>query len=70
MYICTNNTLSNNQRNQFDMRESQKISISIIIPVYKVEVYIERCIKSVVTQEGIGSAYNLECILVDDLYTR
>ena len=48
------------------MRENKKISISIIIPVYKVEVYIERCIKSIATQEGIGLAYNLECILVDD----
>ena len=48
------------------MRETQKISISIIIPIYKVESYIERCIESVATQEGIGSAYNLECILVDD----
>ena len=48
------------------MIESQRLNISIIIPVYKVEAYIERCIKSVVTQEGIGSAYNLECILVDD----
>lgn len=45
---------------------NKKINISIIIPVYKVEAYIERCIKSVVTQEGIGSVYNLECILVDD----
>jgi len=42
------------------------MTISVIIPVYKVEAYIERCIKSVVTQEGIGTAYNLECILVDD----
>ena len=48
------------------MKESQRLNISIIIPVYKVENYIERCIKSVVTQEGIGTAYNLECILVDD----
>ena len=48
------------------MRESKKISISIIIPVYKVAAYIERCIKSVTTQEGIGSVYNLECILIDD----
>jgi cellulose synthase/poly-beta-1,6-N-acetylglucosamine synthase-like glycosyltransferase len=47
------------------MRENQRICISIIIPVYKVEAYIERCIKSVATQEGIGLAYNLECILVD-----
>lgn len=48
------------------MGKRQIINISIIIPVYKVEAYIERCIKSVTTQEGIGSAYNLECILVDD----
>lgn len=48
------------------MGEKQIINISIIIPIYKVEAYIERCIKSVATQDGIGSAYNLECILVDD----
>ena len=69
MYISIchiKNILRNNQHNQFDMRENQRINISIIIPIYKVEAYIERCIKSVVTQVGIGSAYNLECILVDD----
>ena len=48
------------------MSKNAIISISIIIPIYKVEPYIERCIKSVGTQEGIGSAYNLECILIDD----
>ena len=48
------------------MRENKIINISIIIPIYKVEAYIARCIKSVATQEGIGSVYNLECILVDD----
>ena len=48
------------------MRKIPKIKISIIIPVYKVEVYIERCLKSIATQEGIGTAYDLECILVDD----
>ncbi len=48
------------------MNKDTKINISIIIPVYKVEAYIERCIESVATQDGIGSAYNLECILVDD----
>jgi len=48
------------------MKKNKIINISIIIPIYKVEAYIERCIKSVATQEGIGSAYNLECILVDD----
>ena len=36
--------------------------ISVIIPVYKVEEYISRCIKSVVDQ----TYSNLEIILVDD----
>ena len=36
--------------------------ISVIIPVYKVEKYLDRCIQSVVDQ--IYS--NLEIILVDD----
>ena len=37
-------------------------SISIIIPIYKVEPYIERCVRSVMTQ----TYTNIECILVDD----
>ena len=48
------------------MRNSTIINISIIIPIYKAEHYIERCLKSIATQEGIGIAYHLECILVDD----
>ncbi|MDO4168367.1 MAG: glycosyltransferase [Lachnospiraceae bacterium] len=36
--------------------------ISIIVPVYKVEAYLDRCIKSIVSQ----SYQNLEIILVDD----
>ena len=36
--------------------------ISVIIPIYKVERYLDRCIKSVVNQ----SYKNLEIILVDD----
>ena len=36
--------------------------ISIIIPVYNVEKYIERCLDSVITQSYV----NLEIILVDD----
>ena len=48
------------------METKHLIKVSIIIPIFKVEAYIERCIKSVAEQDGIGSAYNLECILVDD----
>ncbi len=36
--------------------------ISVIIPIYKVEAYLERCLQSVVSQ----SYHNLEIILVDD----
>ncbi|MCM1508421.1 MAG: glycosyltransferase family 2 protein [Ruminococcus flavefaciens] len=36
--------------------------ISIVLPIYNVEKYLERCIKSVVNQ----SYHNLEIILVDD----
>ena len=38
------------------------IKVSIIIPVYKVEDYIEKCIYSVINQ----TYCNIECILVDD----
>ena len=36
--------------------------ISVVVPVYKVEKYLERCIQSIVTQ----SYGNIEIILVDD----
>ena len=37
--------------------------ISVIVPVYKVEKYLDRCMESIV-----GQTYeNLEIILVDDL---
>ena len=36
--------------------------ISVIVPVYKVEQYLDRCVQSIVTQ----SYDNLEIILVDD----
>ena len=39
-------------------------SISIIIPIYNVEKYIERCILSVMNQKDYDG--ELECILVDD----
>jgi len=40
------------------------MTISVIIPVYKVEAYIRRCIESVIEQEF--DAYRIECILIDD----
>ncbi len=36
--------------------------ISIIVPIYKVEKYLDKCIKSIVSQ----TYSNLEIILVDD----
>ena len=36
--------------------------ISIIVPIYKVEAYLDRCIESIVDQ----TYKNLEIILVDD----
>ena len=36
--------------------------ISVIVPVYKVESYLERCIKSIVSQ----TYPNLQIILIDD----
>lgn len=38
--------------------------ISVIIPVYKVEKYIQRCLESVIAQKCNG--FDIECILVDD----
>ena len=36
--------------------------ISVIVPVYKVEAYLDRCVQSIVDQ----TYTNLEIILVDD----
>lgn len=41
------------------------VSISIIIPVFRVSRYIERCLKSVISQ----TYAHFECILVDDAST-
>ena len=44
-------------------QKRNRITISVIIPVYNVEAYIEDCIRSVMRQTYTGP---LECILVDD----
>lgn len=44
------------------MELQKDITISLIIPVYKVAPYIERCMKSVISQ----TYDHFECILVDD----
>ena len=38
--------------------------VSVIIPVYKVEKYIRRCVQSVIDQNCDG--FSIECIFVDD----
>ena len=38
------------------------VKVSVIIPVYRVEKYLDRCVKSIVNQ----TYRNLEIILVDD----
>ena len=38
--------------------------LSIIIPIYKVEQYVRKCIQSIIEQEDCGAS--IECIIVDD----
>lgn len=40
------------------------LKISVIIPVYKVEKYIRRCLESIIGQENSG--YTIECLIIDD----
>ena len=40
------------------------MDISIIVPVYNVEDFIERCVLSIINQ--VYSDIKIECILVDD----
>ncbi len=37
--------------------------VSVIVPIYKVEVYIERCVRSLITQDYP----HIEIILVNDV---
>lgn len=38
--------------------------LTIIVPIYKVESYIQRCLESVIAQESDG--LRIECLLIDD----
>ena len=40
------------------------ITISIIIPIYNVELYVRQCLESVMAQDIVE--VDIECILVDD----
>ena len=40
------------------------MTISIVIPVYKVEKYIRRCLESVLDQES--NTFKIECLIIDD----
>ena len=40
------------------------MTISIIIPIYNVEQYIQRCLESVIKQKCNG--FDVECVLIDD----
>lgn len=42
------------------------MDISVIIPIYNVEAYIDDCLKSVACQTCLENGVQLECILVDD----
>ena len=42
----------------------QHYRISIIVPVYKVEKYISRCIESIISQD-MDNVF-MECLLIDD----
>lgn len=42
--------------------DQEKLSVSIVVPVFNVSLYIERCVKSVMAQ----TCPVMECIIVDD----
>ena len=44
------------------MSKSKLKKVTVIVPVYNVEQYLDRCVKSILSQ----SYENLEIILVDD----
>lgn len=58
LYYVPVNTMGEPRKDE----QSDNILISIIVPVYNVERYLERCVKSLINQ----TYHNLQIILVDD----
>ena len=50
--------------NRYDRYMNMVVSISIIIPIYNVEPYVQRCLESVMAQDQAEA--DMECIVVDD----
>ena len=46
-----------------EYRKTDDTLISVIVPVYKVEQYLEKCVNSI----SVQTYSNLEIILVDDI---
>lgn len=47
-------------------QESDKRSISVIIPVYNVETYIEQCLQTVISSVKSSSGNRVEVLVIDD----
>lgn len=69
IYTCSKSNIDNNfvdidkvKRLEYLNDENNNCIISIVVPIYKVEKYLEKCIDSIINQDY----KNLEIILVDD----
>ena len=58
--FCTNATNNNQSDKEHVLMKEKKVSV--IVPVYKVEKYLAKCVKSIINQ----TYKNIEIILVDD----